>query len=180
MRAGDERALAELYDRYSESMYSLALALLGELADAEEVVADAFLRLWRASDYDAQRGSVGAYLAVVTRSNALDLLRRKRRRGRAEEARAAIDPEGLVLPVADPGDDPEESLEVSRKRARVREALGALSEKQRTVIGLAYFGGYTHSEIAERLSEPLGTVKSRLRDGMKKLRDVLPLATSVP
>ena len=174
LRTGDERALSTLYDRYSESIYSLALSILRDAGEAEEVVADAFLRLWNETDYDPERGSVGAYLAVFARSRALDRIRTLRRQGKAEEARAAQDPAGLLLPVAEAGDDPDRRVERNDDRARLDEALAALSEKQRTVIGLAYFGGLTHSEIAERLSEPIGTVKTRIRDGMVKLRDAFP------
>lgn len=181
VRAGDERVLSRLYDEHAERLYSMAMAMLRDPGDAEEVVADAFLRLWRADDFDPSRGSVGAYLAVVTRSRALDRLRSRDRRGRAEKRSAAADPTGFSLPVAEAADEPEARVEAGERRTRVVAALAALSDKQRAVVDLAYFGGLTHREIAERLSEPLGTVKTRLRDGMKKLRDALHLhATGAP
>lgn len=174
MRTGEERALSALYDRYSESIYSLAMSILRDAGEADEVVADAFLRLWNTTDYDPRRGSVGAYLAVFVRSRALDRVRTLRRQGKAEEARAARDPSGLLLPVAEVADRPDEELQRGEERARLDEALGTLTDKQRTVIGLAYFGGLTHREIAEELSEPIGTIKTRIRDGMLKLRDAFP------
>ncbi|MEQ8329199.1 MAG: sigma-70 family RNA polymerase sigma factor [Longimicrobiales bacterium] len=178
MRAGDERALSELYDRHAERMYSLARSVCSDPADAEEAVADAFLRLWRAGDFDPDRGTVGTFLAVVTRSRALDRVRARKRRGRAEEKGAAQDPQGFAVEISAAGDPPERRVELAEKRGRIREALATLSDKQQAVIDLAYFGGMTHREIAEHLTEPLGTVKTRLRDGMQKLRDAFPLTRS--
>jgi len=176
MRQGDERALGTVYDRHADRAYTLALAMLKAPADAEEVVADVFLQLWRTTGFDPERGSLGAYLTVATRSKALDRLRANRRRGRAEEASATADPSGLSLPVSHPT-SPEHDVVRGDDRQRLGTAIGTLSEKQQTVIGLAYFEGLTHSEISERLSEPLGTVKTRLRDGMKKLRQAMSTAT---
>ncbi len=169
MREGDERALGLLYDRHAGSVYSLARSLVAEAADADEVVTDAFLSLWRGG-YDESRGSVGAFLNVVARSRALDRIRSRRRRGDAEERSAEGEPAGFAVPVSRPG-GPEDATERSDRRRVIREALGTLSEKQRSVISLAYLSGMTHREIAAHLSEPLGTVKTRLRDGMKKLRE---------
>jgi RNA polymerase sigma-70 factor (ECF subfamily) len=173
LEAGDERALGALYDRYAERLYSLACAILSDPGDAEEAVADTFLQLWRARDYEAARGAVGAYLTVVLRSRAVDRLRARRRRGAAEGRAAAVGEEGLALPLGAVGAPPDRAVEMVEDRARVEGALADLPEKQRTVIGLAYFEGLTHTEIAERLAEPLGTVKTRLRDGMRRLRDAM-------
>lgn len=170
---GDERAFAELYDRYADRLFSLASTIVDDPADAEAAVADAFLRLWRDRDHDPERGSVGAYLVMITRSRALDRRRADRRRRSREEKGAEADPTGLALPLGTTAPSPDRVAEVSEAGARVREFLDRISEKQRTVIGLAYLQGMTHSEIAEHLSEPLGTVKTRLRDGMNTLRDLV-------
>ena len=174
IRKGEDRALGELYDRHGAVMYSLARSIVSEPADAEEVVADAFLQIWRgAARYDRGRASVGAFLAVVTRSRALDMVRAARRRGAAEGRAAAWDEGGraVALSASDPA--PDRALELRETNAIVRQALDALPEAQREVILLAYFGGYSQTEIAARLSEPLGTVKTRVRTGMQKLRDAL-------
>ena len=174
IQGGDDRALGELYDRHGAAMYSLARSIVSEPADAEEVVADAFLQIWRGSPpYDRGRASVGAFLAVVTRSRALDMVRAQRRRGAAEERAAAWDGGGLAVALSTSDPAPDRVLELHETSALVRRALDELPEAQREVILLAYFGGYSQTEIAARLSEPLGTVKTRVRTGMQKLRDAL-------
>lgn len=177
MRGGEERALSELYDRHATTIYSLALAILRASADAEEVVADVFVQLWRSADYDADRGAVGAYLTVLARTRALDRIRARRRRAAAELRESARDPSGLLVPVSTSGPEPDHQVELGEERQRIRKALASLSDAQRTAIDLAFYGGLTHREIAERLAEPLGTVKTRIRDGMRKLRDSLSLST---
>ena len=174
IQRGDDQALGELYDRHGAAMYSLARSIVSEPADAEEVVADAFLQIWRgAPQYDRGRASVGAFLAVVTRSRALDMVRARRRRGAAEERAAAWDGGGLAVALSSSDPPPDRALELRETGAVVRRALAALPEAQREVILLAYFGGYTQTEIAAQLSEPLGTVKTRVRTGMQKLREAL-------
>lgn len=174
VRAGDERALSDLYDRHADRLYSLARSIVDDPASAEEAVTDAFLRLWREGDHDPSRGSVGAYLVVVTRSRALDAVRSRKRRGRAEQAGADASLQGAAVPISTPADSPERSAELSGTRKRIVTALERLTSRQREVIELAYFGGLTHREISERLGEPLGTVKTRLRDGMIRLREIFP------
>ena len=174
IREGDDRALGELYDRHGAVMYSLARSIVSEPADAEEVVADAFLQIWRgAPQYDRTRASVGAFLAVVTRSRALDVVRAHRRRGTAEDRAAAWSESGLAVALSASDPAPDRATELREAGAVVRQALDELPGPQREVILLAYFGGYSQSEIAARLSEPLGTVKTRVRAGMQKLREVL-------
>lgn len=173
VRSGSERALGELYDRYADRLFALASAVLDDPAEAEGAVADAFLRLWQERDHDPDRGSVGAYLVMITRSRALDRRRADRRRRTREERGAESSPEGLGIPLAEMAPLPDRAAEISEAGAQVHEALSQVSDKQRAVIGLAYFEGMTHSEIADHLSEPLGTVKTRLRDGMQKLRGLV-------
>jgi RNA polymerase sigma-70 factor (ECF subfamily) len=160
--AGDERALADLYDRHVAALLGVALRILKSRQDAEDLVHDVFVEAWqRARDFDASRGSVRSWLLVRTRSRAVDRLRSleaARRRGLL--ARAELQPvDASAAPVWDGAD-----------RARAKRALDALPEAQRTLVELAYFEGLTCSEMAERCGIPIGTVKSRLSAGMAKLR----------
>ena len=174
MAGKEDRALGELYDRYGRTMYALALAIVREPADAEEVVVDAFGQAWRsASSFDPARGSVGAWLATIARSRALDLVRARGRRVRAHERAAVLSHQGVAAPIADAGGDPARGAEQSEARRLVAVALAALPEMQRIAIELAYFEGLSQSEIAERLAEPLGTIKTRMRAGMERLRGLL-------
>jgi RNA polymerase sigma-70 factor (ECF subfamily) len=173
MAAGDERALGELYDRHGSTVYALARAIVGERADTEEVVADTFGQAWRtAGQFDPARGSVTAWLTTITRTRALDLVRARGRRARVLERAAQESDAGFAAPLAT-GDAPDRDVERQEARQLVAHSLADLPEAQRRVIELAYFGGLTHSEIAAELNEPLGTVKTRLRAGMEKLRDAL-------
>ena len=170
----DERALGELYDRHGGPVHSLALAIVGERADAEEVVADSFGQAWRtAEQFDPVRGSVTAWLATITRTRALDLVRARGRRARALTRAALGNSEGLAAPIAPAGEAPDRGVERQEARRQVARSLAELSEPQRRVIELAYFGGLTQTEIAAELQEPLGTVKTRIRAGMEKLRGSL-------
>ena len=173
MAGGDEHALGEVYDLYAEPIYALATAILRESADAEEVVAEVFQALWQNPNaYDPGRGSLGAYLTVMARSRALDRRRAQRRRSEAA-ARAAEAHAGHPVALGEPPIGPEQHLAAQESRSLLSSALGRLPSAQRDAIALAYFEGLTHREVADRLSEPLGTVKTRIRDGMSKLRDML-------
>src|SRR5262245_24930831 len=171
---GDERALGELYDRYGGMAFSLACSIVGEPADAEEVVVDAFAQVWRsAAAFDPARGSVAAWLATIARTRALDLVRSRKRRARVLEEAAVVTDEGETLVLAPTLESPERGAELTETSAIVRKSLAELPPPQRKVIELAYFGGLSQSEIAAHLSEPLGTVKTRMRAGMDKLRQAL-------
>jgi len=168
MAGGDQTALAELYDRHSRQVYSIAVRILQNPADAEDVVQDVFSQAWRhASRYDVARGAVGAWLLTVARSRAIDRLRA--RRVRPDLAA----PGKIVRDVLDPALLQDAQLLTAEQVERVRGALGELPMPQRTALELAYYEGLTHKEIAERLQEPLGTVKTRIRLAMLKLRDTL-------
>ena len=173
--AGDERALGDLYDRYGGMAFSLACAIVGEQADAEEVVADAFAQVWRsASSFDAARGSVAAWLATIVRTRALDLVRSRKRRARVLEEAAVMTDEGETLVLAPSADATDRSAELTEASTIVRKSLAELPPPQRRVIELAYFGGLSQSEIAERLGAPLGTVKSWTRQGLMRMREMVP------
>lgn len=170
---GDERAVGLIYDRYGQMMYAVAYRIVRQPGDAEEVVAEAFAQAWRdASRFEAGRGSVAAWLTVMTRSRALDFVRARSRRARITDSAQRGDPEG-TLGMGAPGASPDAGVEVNEREQRVAAAMADLSPPQRAAIELAFFEGLSHSEIAERLNEPLGTVKTRVRLGMQKLRESL-------
>ena len=170
---GEERALGLLYDRFGAVLYAVAYRIVGQQADAEEVVMEAFAQAWReAPRFDAVRGSVAAWLTMMARSRALDLVRAQSRRARLTDTAARENTDqapamsaGLPAPGA--------AVEDEERRRAVGAALAALSPPQRAAIELAYYEGLSQSEIAERLKEPLGTIKTRMRLGMQKLRETL-------
>ena len=172
---GEEAALERLYDAYAPALYALAYRIAGERSDAEEIVLDSFAQAWRdARRFRAERGSVIAWLTTICRSRALDLVRARGRRARLVSSAAAADPDaapGMGEGRREAGGEGE--LERLERTKVVTEALRGLSSPQREAIELAYYGGLSHSEIAERLGEPLGTVKTRVRLAMEKLREVL-------
>ena len=171
--AGDQTGLADLYRGSNQLVYSLAVRMLGGVADAEEVTLDVFTQVWKtAGAYDPSRGSVTAWLVTLARSRALDRLRAPTTR----QQRELPLPEAFDLPTGTP--NPEHETQNSQRRRRVADALEGLSMEQRELVQLAFFAGMTHSELAEHLQQPLGTVKTRIRTAMMKLRDKLePLAT---
>ena len=171
--AGDERAVAELYDRYGQVLYAVAYRIVGQRADAEEVVLDAFAQAWReATRFDTSRGSVAGWLTTIARSRALDLVRARSRRDRITAMAAAERPDSSPA-MGGWRVDPSTAVDLAERRRQVQLALEALSPPQRRAIELAYFEGLSQSEIAELLQEPLGTIKTRVRLGMQKLRECL-------
>jgi RNA polymerase sigma-70 factor (ECF subfamily) len=167
---GDRRALAELYDRLAGVAYGLARRVLRDEALAEDAVQDAFLQVWRAAGrFESARGSARAWILTLVHRRAVDLVRREqRRRGEPLEPADVEDPAATDAPW------------LRLERERVRRALDKLAPLQRQVLELAYWGGLTQSEIAERLGEPLGTIKSRAFTGLTRLRELLddPEATT--
>lgn len=174
LTAGDERALGALYDRYGALAFSLASAIVHDSADAEEVVADTFAQIWRtAKSFDATRGSVVAWVSTITRTRSLDLIRSQKRRARILDEAAAMSDSDSSPGLSSGVPSPDRGVEMSEAQQLVRRSLADLPAPQRLVLELAYFGGLSQSEIAEHLSEPLGTVKTRMRSGMEKLRQAL-------
>jgi len=159
IRAGDQQAMSELYDRYGRVVYAVALRVLQDTGAAEDALQDIFLQLWRKPDaFDASRGSLAAWLAVVTRHRAIDRLRQRKPEVDIEECVVAGGP--------DLGDEAERNLVIEK----VRSVLAEMNPDQRRALELAYFQGLTHTEIAEKTGEPLGTIKTRIRSGLQQLR----------
>ena len=164
---GDRDAFARFYDLHAPLVHTFALRILRERGEAEEVVQDVFVQVWRqAETYSTDRGTPEAWLITMTRSRGIDKLRSRRRR------------DEMVRPVEDPDRLPEPAVQASavgraEARATLGGALGELPAAQRSVLELAYFDGLTQSEIAARLGEPLGTVKTRMRSGLERLRGIL-------
>ena len=164
---GDQHALSTLYDSTSRLIFGLVLSIIAERGAAEEVLLDVYTQVWRqAGRYTEGRGTPLAWLTTIARSRAIDRLRA----GRAEQQRTA--PLDLTIQTADT-QNLEEALVVREQQLRVRGALQTLSAEQREVIELAYYSGMSHSEIASKTGLPLGTVKTRVRSGMIKLREML-------
>jgi len=174
MAAGEQEALGLLYDRHSSRVYSLALHLLGSESDAEEVVEETFWQAWRqAGRYEDGRGSVPTWLGMITRSRALDRLRaRARLREDALDALPERSTDGDDAPLAG---DPLANAESAERSALIRRAMEELPPEQRKVVELAYFGGLSQTEIAERTGEPLGTIKTRVRLAIRKLKEKLSM-----
>jgi RNA polymerase sigma-70 factor (ECF subfamily) len=164
----DANALADLYDRYAPMALALAARILGDRSEAEDVLQVVFTRVWQdAARYDPAKGSVASWLLAWIRNGAIDRLRRRDALRRASVQSASQAPAGHEDDVA--------PLDRSQEREKVARALAELPPDQRQVIELAYFEGMSQTQIAQRLGEPLGTVKTRMRLGMNKLRQALPV-----
>jgi RNA polymerase sigma factor (sigma-70 family) len=160
----DDLALAELYDRFGHAAYGLALRIVRDPALAEDAVQEAFLTLWRsASRFVPERAKASTWILTLVHRRAVDLVRREQPR-RAEPIEAAPQPSSTLT---------EDEAWLRLQRTRVQEALRQLPDQQREALELAYFGGFTQSQLAERLGEPLGTIKSRMFTGLARLRELL-------
>lgn len=170
MAEGERPALAQLYDEFSGPVYSLAVRLLGDQAEAQDLVQEIFLQVWlTAGSYDPSRGTVFSWLVTLTRNRAIDRIRKRRRRA---ELLAGAAPE--LQPAMSAGDgDSATALWVRERATAVQSALAEVPPDQRQAIELAFFGGLTQQEIAARLNEPLGTIKARIRRGLLRLKDRL-------
>ncbi|HKZ86070.1 MAG TPA: sigma-70 family RNA polymerase sigma factor [Anaerolineae bacterium] len=169
--AGDASALEALYDRYAPVVMGLALKMIGDRAAAEEIVQETFWRVWRNADaFRAQRGTATSWLFGIARNLIIDLCRRRKVRPQPAQSE---DEARRVESAADPDSDVPESAWTSIKRRQVRAAMAQLPAAQRRVIELAYFGGMTRQEIAQAIGEPLGTVHTRARLALQKLRESL-------
>jgi RNA polymerase sigma-70 factor, ECF subfamily len=162
IRSGDQGSMAALYDRYSSIVYSVALRVLQDTGAAEDVLQEIFMQLWRnPGAFDASRGNMAAWLAVIARNRAIDALRRRRPENNIEDVVVSVE------------HDLASEADRSRTMERVRGALQMMPAPQRSALEMAYFEGLTHSEIAGKTGEPLGTIKTRIRAGLLTLRKAL-------
>jgi RNA polymerase sigma-70 factor, ECF subfamily len=159
IRSGDEQAMGKLYERYSGVVYSVALRVLGDTGAAEDILQEVFMKLWRNPDvFDANRGSLAAWLAVITRNRAIDSLRQRRAEVDVADVIVSIEPDMV------------QEADWSRMIDKVRKSLADMPPPQRSALEMAFFEGLTHTEIAEKTGEHLGTIKTRIRTGLKTLR----------
>jgi RNA polymerase sigma-70 factor (ECF subfamily) len=159
IRSGDERGMAQLYDRYSGIVYSVALRVLGDTGAAEDILQEVFMQLWRNPEvFDASRGSLAGWLAVIARNRAIDSLRKRRPEDDIADLIVGIEPDMV------------RSVDWSRSLEKIRGVLGSMPPPQRSALEMSFFEGLTHSEIAEKTGEPLGTIKTRIRSGLLTLR----------
>jgi len=167
---GDQKALEGLYDRYGRLVYGLARNIVGDEPTAEEITQDVFTRVWqKSSTYRAEQGRPLTWLMRITRNRAIDELRRRGTRPRLEPL-----PWTGGSALSD-GEDPAEAADLAQRRRSVAAAMSELPQEQRRVLALAYFRAYTHQQIADSLGQPLGTVKTRLRLAMQKMRRLVEL-----
>jgi RNA polymerase sigma-70 factor (ECF subfamily) len=165
-----EQALTQLYDRYHRLVFSLALAIVNDRETAEEVTLDVFMRVWqKAGTYRVEQAKVSTWLTHIARHHAIDILRRRA----ARLDHSALHWEDAISNIESSQPDPQDSAELASRRAHIQTALNQLPHEQKQALVLAYFGGYTQSQIAEMLAQPLGTIKTRLRLAMQKLREFL-------
>ena len=167
VQVGNVGALREIYRRYVHLVYSLAMRILGSEEEAEDLTQEIFLAIWRGRHYDSSRGSLQRYLIMLTRSRSIDRKRSQQSRSRKHHRLQVM---GDIKPAPNP---PLEEISRGEQMQQVREALLTLSVNEREVLEIAYYEGLSQSEIAERLGIPLGTVKTRSRQGLKKLRHAL-------
>lgn len=168
---GDQQAFSQLYDHSSTLLYTLAFRILGNREEADELLQDVYLEVWRkVSRYDVGRGTPVAWLITLTRSRAIDRLRARTARG--QQATTSLEP-GIATQLKDLGPSPFETQADQELRLAVGTAITNLPPAQQQAIELAYYEGLSHMEIAARLNQPLGTVKTRIKLGMSKLRDTL-------
>ena len=159
IRSGDQQAMAQLYERYSSIVYSVALRVLGDTGAAEDVLQEVFMQLWRSPDvFDATRGSLPGWLAVITRNRAIDSLRKRRPEADITDVVVSIEPDFVGR------------AEWSRALEKIRGVLRDMPPLQRSALEMAFFEGLTHTEIAGKTGEPIGTIKTRIRAGLLTLR----------
>lgn len=166
LREGQLSALGSLYDRYSRLVYGLAFKILGNSEEAEDITQEVFLTLWRRDAYNSSRGSLSSFLTTMTRSRSIDKLRSRGTKLRfIQRWQGMVKSEAVITPL--------EQASMGERSQLVRDALSQLPESERLILEIAYYEGLSQSEIAKRLNIPLGTVKTRSRQGLLKLRQTL-------
>ncbi len=169
----DPEALGLLYDHYNKLLFGLLRSILKKTEEAEDILQEVFTSIWeKAHQFDTERGTPYTWIVSLTRNKGIDRLRSKVYKEQKKQD-AVIDDDEAFFPLFSEENNPLENTILSDRAKRVYEALEKLSEKQRTVIQVAYFDGLSQSEISEEMNIPLGTVKTRMRDGMIKLRELL-------
>jgi RNA polymerase sigma-70 factor (ECF subfamily) len=167
---GDPTGISDLYDRYKTLVFSLAYNVLGNMEDAEEVTIDVFSTIWdKAETYSSQRATVKVWLARIARNRSIDVLRRRNTRLTSQGPKWA----DACLECLPSHENPEEDLHMAMSRKAIADALEQLPGKQKEALLLAYFKGYSHGQIAQLLDEPLGTIKTRIRSALQKLRIII-------
>ena len=162
IRSGDQSAMGMVYDRYSSIVYAVALRVLADAGAAEDVLQEVFMQLWRnPAAFDSKRGNLGAWLAVIARNRAIDVLRKRRPETDIDDVIVSVEP------------DLASDAERSRLVTKIRAALSGMPAAQRSALEMAFFEGLSHTEIAAKTGDPLGTVKTRIRGGLLALRKAL-------
>lgn len=173
IKARDASALSELYDHYNRLLFGLILSILRKREEAEDILQEVFTKIWQqAEKFDLERGTVYTWIVTLTRNRSIDRLRSKVYKEQKKQS-TSLDDEDVFHPLYSDESDPLENTILTERAKKVHEALDQISEKQRKVLQVAYFSGMSQSEISEEFDIPLGTVKSRMRDGMIKLRELL-------
>lgn len=173
IKARDASALSELYDQYSRLLFGLILSILKKRVEAEDTLQEVFTQIWeKAEQFDLERGTVYSWIVSLTRNKAIDRLRSKVYKEQKKQS-ASLDNKDVFYPLYSDETDPLEQTILTDRAKKLRDALDQISDKQRKVLQVAYFNGMSQSEIADEYDIPLGTVKTRMRDGMIKLRELL-------
>jgi RNA polymerase sigma-70 factor (ECF subfamily) len=173
IKARDSAALSELYDHYNRLLFGLILSIVKKREEAEDILQEVFTSIWEKADqFDTERGTVYTWIVTLTRNLSIDRLRSKVYKEQQKQS-TSLDNEDVYHPLFSEENDPLENTILKDRAKRVYDALGQISDKQRKMLQVAYFNGLTQSEISEEFDIPLGTVKTRMRDGMLKLREIL-------
>lgn len=173
IKAGDQEALSELYDHYNRLLFGLILSILKKRAEAEDILQEVFTNIWqKAEQFDLERGTVYTWIVSLTRNKSIDRLRSKVYKEQKKQS-TSLDDEDVFHPLYSGEADPLENAIFNDRAKKLYAALEKLTDKQRKVLQVSYFDGMSQSEIAEEFDIPLGTVKTRMRDGMIKLRELL-------
>jgi RNA polymerase sigma-70 factor (ECF subfamily) len=173
IKSRDASALSELYDHYNRLLFGLILSILKKRVEAEDILQEVFTNIWeKAEQFDLERGTVYTWIVSLTRNKSIDRLRSKVYKEQKKQS-TSLNDDDVFMPLYSEDSDPLENTILKDRAKRVHQALANISESQRMVLQVAYFNGMTQSEISEEFDIPLGTVKTRMRDGMMKLREIL-------